>query len=172
MTRYALGCLLVTLILIGGCSDGESVPSDEVQEVRGVERVPVDPGLLSALRGEVDALPTATPTPVATVAPPTPEPAPLPELTDIQAVICSYSWPCETAIAVACSESELWPLAENPSGARGVFQLMPVHAWRFAQRGWDYWTDWSDPEKNIAIAHELWADQGWTPWLSSYPWGC
>ena len=102
--------------------------------------------------------------------PSSPEGLALPE--SVATIICSYPWDCATAVGVACSESELWPLAANPSGARGVFQLMPEHAWRFTERGWDYWTDWSDPVKNIAIAYELQAEQGWTPWMSSWPWSC
>ena len=74
--------MIILILLIGACADGEDIPVDEVQEVRGVESVPVDPGLLSALqRAEVvDVLPTATPDPPAPVTPaPTPGPTPAPE---------------------------------------------------------------------------------------------
>lgn len=117
----------------------------------------------------------AAPAPLTPAEPEPPAPPALrqdPVAGDVGAIICSYPWPCGAATAVVCAESGFSPTASNPSGARGLFELMPVHAWRFERRGWDYWTDWGDPEKNTAIAYELWAEQGWTPWLSSWPWSC
>ena len=86
--------------------------------------------------------------------------------------ICSYSWGCETALRIvygptaACptGESNGDPNAISWAGSRGLFQLMPVHAWRFTARGWDYWTDWMDVEKNVAVAHDLWLERGWAAW--------
>ena len=49
-------------------------------------------------------------------------------------------------------------------------QLMPIHAWRFTRQGWDYWVDVFVPERNVAIAYELYLEQSWNPWLSS--WSC
>lgn len=70
-----------------------------------------------------------------------------------------------TACRVAACESNFVPTAANPrSNARGLFQLMmSYHAPRFYARGWTY-DDWADPEKNTAIAFELWSEQGWRPW--------
>lgn len=41
---------------------------------------------------------------------------------------------------------------------------MPVHAWRFAARGWSFYDDALVPERNIAIAYDIWSDSGWRPW--------
>lgn len=70
------------------------------------------------------------------------------------------------ACAVVACESGYLPTAANPSStARGLFQLMmSIHAPRFYARGWVY-DDWADPEKNTAIAAELWREAGWRPWV-------
>ena len=91
---------------------------------------------------------------------------------EILSIIITYDWDCETALRIvygptaACptGESNGDPNAISWAGSRGLFQLMPVHAWRFTARGWDYWTDWMDVEKNVAVAHDLWLEQGWIPW--------
>jgi len=121
--------------------------------------------------GMIDVTPTPRPIPRTQIPTPILEAAPAPT-EGIGVIICSYPWDCATATAVACSESGLDPLESNPSGAKGLFQLMPVHAWRFTARGWNYWTDWDDPVKNAAIAYEIWIEQGWAPWMSSWPWSC
>ena len=100
---------------------------------------------------------------------PTPVPAvPNPGLIQgtIEALICSYSWPCEEALAVAYCESgsDLYAAPEENPGHRGIFQLGEVHAWRFERRGWDWGVDGLVLERNIAIAYELWLEQGWSPW--------
>ncbi len=77
-------------------------------------------------------------------------------------IVAAYDWP--GAFAIVDCESGWNPLAVSWTGSRGLFQLMPVHAWRFAQRGWDYWVDVFVPERNVAIAYELWVEQGWAPW--------
>jgi len=48
-------------------------------------------------------------------------------------------------------------------GERGLMQLHPIHAWRFERRGWT-WDDAFDPAKNLAIARELYDEQGVRPW--------
>lgn len=66
--------------------------------------------------------PTPTPPPAVTtaVAPPV-----KPQEGSIEALICSYPWPCQEALAVARAESGLHPYAYNASGACGLFQLLP-----------------------------------------------
>lgn len=68
------------------------------------------------------------------------------------------------ACHVLVCESGGNPQARNRSGATGLFQLMPVHAARFVARGWS-WGDVTDGVRNIAVAHDLWAEQGWRPWV-------
>ena len=72
--------------------------------------------------------------------------------------IIRYVFPAATedaAVRVAYCESRLWPWARNPSGASGLFQLMPgwwagkfnpFNAWsntRFAYQLSDAGTNWS-----------------------------
>ena len=103
------------------------------------------------------------PTPV----PPLPIPAagnPVVSYTDLGATVARYGWPINEAFAVVDCESGWDPLAVSWAGARGLMQLMSVHAWRFARRGWDYWVDVFVPERNVAIGYELWLEQGWGIW--------
>lgn len=44
--------------------------------------------------------------------------------TDVLALIASYPWPYEEAVAVAKCESGLNPNAYNASGATGLFQII------------------------------------------------
>jgi hypothetical protein len=85
-------------------------------------------------------------------------------------LICSYSWDCDTALAIvygpttACStgESNGDPAAISWNGTSyGLFQIWRGHAWR-----WPNWGEWANPEVNTAWAYELWLEQGW------WPWGC
>lgn len=48
-------------------------------------------------------------------------------------------------------------------GHRGLFQLYDGHIWRFERRGWT-WDDAFDSAKNVAIAYELYLEEGWGPW--------
>lgn len=60
------------------------------------------------------------------------------------------------------------PFAINvKSGARGLWQIMPIHEYRFRARGWNYWTDWTDAYKNTVIAIEIHRDQGIGAWECS-----
>lgn len=71
----------------------------------------------------------------------------------------------EYARKIVQCESSFNPKAANPSsGARGLWQIMPIHAERFTKRGWDYYNDWSDPYKNTVIALEVMKEQGLEAW--------
>ena len=84
---------------------------------------------------------------------------------EIERLICAYDWACETALAVArCESGPDYIAGFNGSGHGGTFQLAALHAWRFAERGWDFWTDALIPERNIAVAYSLYSEQGWAPW--------
>lgn len=69
------------------------------------------------------------------------------------------------ASSIAFCESKHFPGAQNPSsGARGLWQIMPIHAEKFTRRGWNYWTDWMDPYKNTVVAIEILQTQGLRAW--------
>lgn len=79
----------------------------------------------------------------------------------IEGLICSYPWPCEQALAVAWCESRYDPAAYNPSGASGLFQIIPYwHSWRLGPG-----ESLFDPAVNVRVAYELYAEQGWRPWV-------
>lgn len=146
---------------------GASDEHVEMPEVRGAEfaelRLLRDEGLhrQQADNAPVEASPAPVEEPVEEVVV---EPA-IPELTGIEAILCSYDWPCWKALDVGYCESGPDLIAGyNAHGAAGTMQLMPVHAHRFAARGWNFYDDALDPVKNIAIAYELWLEQGWWPW--------
>jgi hypothetical protein len=68
-------------------------------------------------------------------------------------VICSYSWPCGEALAVARCESGLDPGAVSPDGQNiGVFQVNVIHGWH------------PGLAENVAKAYAIYVDQGWGPW--------
>lgn len=72
----------------------------------------------------------------------------------------------ETAVRVAKCESGLNPKAKNKtSSARGLFQIM--QSWHKVSEKWLL-----NEDINIAIAHQLWHEQGWVPWEASrHCWG-
>lgn len=68
-----------------------------------------------------------------------------------------------TAIAVALAESGGDPGARNPSGAAGLWQILPsAHPDLFAQY------TWSDPADNAVMARHVYVDAGnsWRPWVA------
>lgn len=84
-------------------------------------------------------------------------------LTEVEEAICSAGWPdCGKALRVVNCEcrSGTCPF----TGHIGAFQISTDHIHRFAEHGWDYWTDGSDPYKNSVIALEIFLEQGWKPW--------
>lgn len=74
-------------------------------------------------------------------------------------LVCSYAWPCDQAMRVMLCESRGNPLA-NGAGNRGLFQINSVHARRV---GGDLEALF-DPEVNVAVAFQIWSEQGWRPW--------
>lgn len=90
-------------------------------------------------------------------------------VSDWRSLIGEYLWPVEEAIAIFRCESVnfradvVYGPTEGRAGERGVAQLHPVHAAKFYTRGWT-WDDAFRPERNLAIAYQIWLDQGWAPW--------
>jgi hypothetical protein len=85
---------------------------------------------------------------------------------DLEALVCSFAWPCEEALAVARCESgtDMSGRLDDPSATNGtsygLFQINEIHAGRFP----DFWEAWTDPVTNATWAFELWSEDGWQPW--------
>lgn len=86
----------------------------------------------------------------------------------LRALVCAPGrrWSCSDATTIFRCEGGDW-LGVGDAGERGGFQLHPVHAWRFLQRGWT-WDDAFIPKRNVEIAYEIWVEQGWHPWTCRY----
>lgn len=80
----------------------------------------------------------------------------------IEALICSASWPCAEALAVAWCESRLDPRAVSGDGANiGLFQINIVHR---ARVDGDV-SRLLDAATNVRVAYDIWIDNGgWGPW--------
>ena len=79
----------------------------------------------------------------------------------------NFLWPERTrawAHKVVHRESRGVASARNRSGASGCFQLMPVHAPRFARLGFSWERDRFNPIINTWIAMDLFKEQGVRPW--------
>lgn len=69
---------------------------------------------------------------------------------EIAAYICTKSWDCRTAVAVAYAESGLNCGAKSPTGDHGVMQLHGQAIY--------------DCRANIDRAYEMYKRRGWQPW--------
>jgi hypothetical protein len=66
---------------------------------------------------------------------------------------------------IVMCESEGDPSKINSaSGARGLWQIMPVHAEEFIKMGWNYWRDWSNGYRNTKAAIRIKQKQGLSAW--------
>jgi len=74
-------------------------------------------------------------------------------------LVCSFQWPCATALRILGCESGGRALAVNITGHVGLFQISPIHRWSREEM--------LVPAGNVAAAHELWQRSGWWPWVSS-----
>ena len=104
------------------------------------------------------------PTPAVQLDVASPEATPEPVLTGAEAIICAYFPECEKALRVAVCESGPDYSAPYNGYHIGTWQLYAGHAWRFAERGWNYWADGLDVERNTVIAREVYDERGWQPW--------
>ncbi len=142
------------------------VPAMERQFVKELRDGDLPP--LQAPAPSAAPAPTLAPTPAPTRPPPAPAPSPTVVMPadGLEALICSFAWPCQEALAVARCESGV-DKAGNLDGAfaqsrssYGLFQINAVHARRWS----DFWDSWMDPTKNTQWAFQLWSEQGWRPW--------
>ena len=72
----------------------------------------------------------------------------------------------DRALAIARRESHFGCSADNPySSASGVFQTLSLHRARAERLGLS-WANVVGPDcyDDIALAFDLWQEQGWRPW--------
>jgi len=75
-----------------------------------------------------------------------------------RAFIKGYDWDTQKAEAIVWCESSGNPLAYNPAGHVGLFQVSLIHRWTYDEL--------IQPEINVAAAYELYQRRGWQPWPS------
>ncbi len=152
LTIALTALLLVVMLGHRGGATGQTLLLP-AQELFTIQDVPVSPS------GTTHPSGGSTPTPYTETS--SIQIAPRRTESSVEARICSYQWPCAEALAVAFCESRYDPAARNSSGAKGLWQFMPVHDWRLGPGETFY-----DPVVATRIAYEVWSEQGWTPWES------
>lgn len=100
-------------------------------------------------------------------------------LNDAETIIVN-TWPCDTAVAalrLARCESASTPVNPNAVSpgtkhgrSYGVFQLN--ERWQSARfqrvTGAPFQGNWQNASANIAVAYDLYKEQGWAPWTCAY----
>lgn len=107
------------------------------------------------------ATPTATPTPIPVATPqsafpPGPRTLSINELYDLAIAAGFPPGTRDTAVAVALCESSGYTHAVGLANERGLWQIHPVHGWR--------WEQAFDPLSNAQSAYKIWQESGWQPW--------
>jgi hypothetical protein len=152
-------------------------PVGEVPAVHAPPYVPLQPMLLPPPIMPAARAPEVIPVPMLAVLPPViaPKPkvrkrraapsTPPQPMGEVEAIIREI-FPDEAepmAMLVAKRESNFQPTAQNRSGARGVYQIMPLHANLIASLGFT-WEQMREARPNIVVAHALWLRSSWGPW--------
>jgi hypothetical protein len=86
-------------------------------------------------------------------------------LPQMVAVLRVSGWPekeIPEALDVAACESDWRPDAVGTYAERGLFQIHPMHNYRFQQEGEGL--DAFNPLHNAAVALAIWELYGWEPW--------
>lgn len=137
-------------------------------------------GAYYGLRDDLPPPVTPMPTPAAVLGPPAslqePTPVPTPVLPSPDALpyvdsdgwdLCVVDWECwQAAVIQSC---------ENPHGdpslvsLTGDYGIMQIHAetWRYwlDERGFDFWDEWDNAQRNIEMAYAIWQEYSWWEWV-------
>ncbi len=85
---------------------------------------------------------------------------------DIAAAIRAFDWDWGWATRTAFCESSLNPLDIGLAGERGLMQIHPIHLDRIQRLGYT-WAQMYEVGPNLAVAYDLWREQGEIPWKGS-----
>lgn len=178
----ALAVLCIAVGLIGGQGYGVSEPvlGGDLRLVDSspdywVSSAEIDLGIARALveaaeaeQAEVDSSRVATARPTADWAHES-EQRPLPVLqapASVAAAIRAYDWPHDWATRTAFCESGFRPTETGAAGERGLMQIARVHLDRIHRLGFT-WAQMYEVGPNLAVAQDLWREQGERPWKGS-----
>ncbi len=150
-TRHLKYSLVGAVALVG------SLPFATPAEAQLID--PRPPGEISQPKNSPKVEPVFVPRPLASVSEPQ----------DLDAIIAIAAQDMALSEAhirrILHCESTLDPQRINTAtGARGLWQIMPVHAQKFITRGWDYWEDWSNAYRNTKVAGDVYREQGLKAW--------
>jgi len=117
-----------------------------------------------------------TPTPEPLEPTPVPIPTPTPQVYHgLEALVAEFfpeapdTWiaifRCES---VNFREDVVYGPHISRSGDRGLPQINELHAWRYMDRGWEYYTAERDPLKDLTIAREIADERGTQPWSCAH----
>lgn len=113
-------------------------------------------------RWPVDYLtPTPEAGPVRQAPTPTPEPQTPREIVRAIWEAAGLGWEWPTVERIVQCESSWNPRATGRAGEYGLFQVHPIHRWRFDRRGFG---DPYDVRANATVALEIRQESGWRPW--------
>jgi len=70
---------------------------------------------------------------------------------------------CNIMAGIGVAESGGDPAAKNPSGASGLWQIMPSHT---SDPGWSFGTNYFDPATNARMAEFVYKKQGYQAWTT------
>ena len=87
-------------------------------------------------------------------------------LAEVEALVCTFDWPCATAVCIAWAESEGEWWAESETDDHGLMQLnRPTYERVFGER----WAGVYEPARNVELAYEVFERWGRTfgAWTSA-----
>ena len=168
MTHRALAAILAVIVTVPAVALGVTFNTRtfDAVEVDAVDTTTTRPevGLIPPITAFVDDETTPT---TRWQEPPGRVDTYLPASTVEQAILDGFAHHgtavAERAVEVARCESNLDPAATGRAGERGLFQIHPTHRSMIASLGFT-WDEMYEVVPNIAVAADIYADEGWSPW--------